>query len=73
MAQISDQQLRNYIDQVFSKYDRDGGGSLDCGELANFFNDVFQMTGHSMRISQQDAIAAMKVIDKNNDGRANKP
>ena len=72
MSQFSDQQLRNYIDQVFSKYDRDFGGSLDCNELANFFNDVFAMTGHNIRVSQQDAVNAMRVIDKNNDGRANK-
>jgi hypothetical protein len=73
MAQISDQQLRTYIDQVFGRYDRDNGGSLDVNELANFFNDVFQMTGNSIRVTQQDAIAAMRAIDRNNDGRANKP
>lgn len=73
MAQISDQQLRGYIDQVFGRYDRDNGGSLDVNELANFFNDVFAMTGKNIRVTQQDAINAMRSIDKNNDGRASKP
>ena len=72
MAQISDQQLQNYINQVFGRYDRDNGESLDVNELANFFNDVFAMTGKNTRVSQQDAINAMRSIDRNNDGRANK-
>lgn len=33
MNNISDNDLRNYIDQVFSRYDRDGTGLLDYGEL----------------------------------------
>lgn len=27
---VSDSQLQSYIDQIFSKYDRDNSGSLDA-------------------------------------------
>lgn len=70
---ISDFQLQQYIDQVFARYDRNFSGALDCNELYLFFNDIFAMTGSPYRINQQQAIAAMQVIDKNGDGMASKP
>jgi Ca2+-binding EF-hand superfamily protein len=33
MNDISDNDLRSYIDQVFSRYDRDNTGLLDYSEL----------------------------------------
>ena len=69
---ITDQQLRMYIDQVFQKYDRDYSGSLDPNELYLFFNDIFAMTGSPYRVQPQQAMAAMRAIDKNGDGRASK-
>ena len=70
---ISDQQLKQYIDQIFVKYDRDYSGNLDCNELHLFFNDVFAMTNNPTRINQQQAMAAMRVIDTDGDGQASKP
>lgn len=52
---ISDQQLRNYIDQVFAQFDRDGSGSLDVNELAAFFNGVFSRMGDPTRINDYEA------------------
>ena len=49
---ISDDQLRNYIDSVFKDYDRDFSGSLDVNELANFFNAVFMKMSDPTRVSQ---------------------
>lgn len=70
---INDQQLQIYIDQVFSRYDRNYSGTLDSTELHLFFNDIFAMTGSPYRIAPQQAYAAMRVIDKNGDGMASKP
>jgi Ca2+-binding EF-hand superfamily protein len=50
---VSPQQLQVYIDQVFAQFDRDGSGSLDVNEMANFFNTVFQRMGDPTRINQQ--------------------
>ena len=70
---ITDQQLKTYIDQVFNKYDKNSSGTLDCNELAKFFNDVFTMTHNPTRLNTQQALDAMRAIDKNGDGVAQKP
>ena len=70
---ISDEQLRKYIDQVFEKYDHNHTFSLRPNELAEFFNDIFAMSGNPTRISQQQAMEAMQNIDQNGDGLAQKP
>lgn len=69
---ISDQVLTNYVDQVFSKYDRDNSGTLNPTELTNFFNDVFQLMGNPTRINEFQTRQAMQSIDKNYDGLASK-
>ena len=69
---IDDNTLRGYIDTVFARYDRDRSGTLDPQELAGFFNDLFQMTGNPTRINQMQAMQAIRMIDSNSDGRANK-
>lgn len=69
---IPDNVLKQYIDQIFDRYDRDRSGTLESFELANFFNDVLAMMGDPRRINQQQATQALMAIDQNNDGRANK-
>ena len=69
---LDDNTLRNYIDQVFLKYDRDRSGTLDPNELAGFFNDVFAMMGSPQRINPYQAQQSLMMIDRNGDGRANK-
>jgi Ca2+-binding EF-hand superfamily protein len=69
---LSDQQLIQYIDQVFQRYDRDCSGGLDAAELANFFADLYRMMGFNVQISYQQASQALAQIDKNFDGRASK-
>ena len=69
---ISDNVLQSYIDQVFMKFDRDRSGSLDPAELADFFNDVYAMMGNSTRVNNAQANDALRVIDKDFDGKASK-
>lgn len=69
---INDNQLKNYIDQVFMRYDRDRSGTLEPNELAGFFNDLYAMMGSPMRINMYQAQQAMMQIDRNGDGRASK-
>jgi hypothetical protein len=69
---ISDDTLRNYIDQIFMKYDTDRSGTLNANELAYFFNDIFAMMGNPKRINQMEAMQALRAIDQNNDGMASK-
>ena len=65
---VPDNVLRQYIDQIFVKYDRDRSMTLEVYELANFFNDVFAMMGDPRRINQGQAYQALMMIDQNNDG-----
>lgn len=37
-AMLNDMQLQNYVDQVMNRYDSNRSGTLEAGELANFFN-----------------------------------
>lgn len=69
---LSDNQLRVYIDEIFDRYDADRSGNLDAQELANFFNDLFRTIGNPTVITQAQAQNAICSIDKNNDGKANK-
>ena len=70
---LSDDQLRKYIDDIFGKFDRDRSGTLDANELAAFFNDLFTLMKSQQRVNQQQAMNALRAIDKNNDGKASKP
>lgn len=69
---LSDQQLMQYIDQVFQRYDRDRSGGLDAAELASFFADLYRMMGFNVQISYQQASQALAQIDKNFDGKASR-
>jgi len=69
---VNDTALRNYVDDVFSMYDTNRSGTLEAYELANFFNDVFAKMGNFNRYNDEQAMAAMRVIDSNFDGRASK-
>lgn len=72
MSNITDQQLRGYIDHVFMRYDQDRSGTLSSNELEYFFNDLFQMMNNPRRVSLWEAQQALKEIDINNDGQASK-
>jgi Ca2+-binding EF-hand superfamily protein len=55
MSTITDDQLRNYIDHIFMRYDRDRSGTLSSNELVFFFNDLFQMMNNPRRVNQWEA------------------
>ena len=72
MLKLTDDQLRDYIQQVFARYDRDRSGNLDCHEIAPFFNDLFTITGNPERINAYQAKQALMAADMDGDNRANK-
>lgn len=71
-AMLNDMQLQNYVEQVMNRYDTDRSGTLEAGELSNFFNDLFQMCGYPIRINIMQAQQMMMQMDNNFDGKANK-
>jgi len=72
MQSLSDQQLIQYINDVFIKYDRDNSGGLDALELSNFFTDLYRMMGYNVQVSYPQAQMALASIDKNFDGKASR-
>lgn len=60
MSNISDDQLRSYIDHIFMRYDRDRSGTLSSNELVFFFNDLFQMMNNPRRVNQYEAEQALR-------------
>ncbi len=53
-------------------YDRNRSGFLDVNELANFFNELFQMYNDPRRFNQQQAMNVFKSVDSNYDGKIEK-
>ena len=43
----SDDQLRQAIDAIFSKYDKDKSGTLEGDEIFSLINDAFKGLGRS--------------------------
>lgn len=69
---ITDVQLKDYIDQVFYRYDVNRNGCLSFNELHGFLNELFLMTGFGRTVTQQEAYNALLRIDANHDGCVNK-
>jgi Ca2+-binding EF-hand superfamily protein len=69
---ISDDQLRQYVDNVFDKYDRDKNFTLDEQELLKFFKDLFTSMNFNHNVSMEDVKYSLKQIDANNDGKVTK-
>lgn len=72
MNSLSDIQLKQYIDQVFARFDFNRSGNLNINELHSFLNELFVMTGFGRTITLQEARNALAKIDSNHDGKVNK-
>jgi len=64
--------LKNYIENVFEKYDTDKNGVLDAQEMMAFFNDLYKNMGTENTINIEQAKAAIQSIDTNNDGNVDR-
>jgi hypothetical protein len=71
-SMINDMQLRQYIDQVFMRYDFNRTGTLNLQELHMFLNELFSLCGIMHTVSYGDAYNALMAMDANRDGQINK-
>lgn len=69
---VNDMMLRQYIDQVFMRYDFNRTGTLNLPELHVFLNELFMMCGLPRRVSYTEAFQALMAMDANRDGQINK-
>lgn len=44
--EMTDNDLKQYIDQVFVKYDRERDGTLKTLEIADYLNELFRVLGY---------------------------
>jgi hypothetical protein len=66
-------QARQFIDQIYMKYDRDCSGSLDQNEFPMAFNEVMMLMGMPGNMGPQEVWEAMAQLDRNRDGRIERP
>jgi Ca2+-binding EF-hand superfamily protein len=69
----SDDQLRQAIDAIFSKYDQDKSGTLEGTEIFSLINDAFKSLGRNRDVKADEVNQFIKAIDKNGDGKISKP
>lgn len=68
-----DLKLKQYVDDLYRKYDHHKTGSLDMLELAEAFNEILMKMGINSSLSQEEAVQLMNTIDKSKDGKVQKP
>lgn len=69
---VSDLQLRQFIDEVFMRYDYNRSGRLNLPELHIFLNELFMLTGFKKTFTYEEAYGALASIDANRDGQISK-
>lgn len=69
----TDDQLKQAIDAIFNKYDTDRSGTLEENEIYNLINDAFKSLGRQREVTQQEVKQFIGAIDKDSDGKINKP
>lgn len=69
---MDDNKLRLYVDEIFLYYDKDNSGTLDPKELTNFFNEIFKKMNDSNYVNENDVLKAIKNLDEDFNGVANK-
>jgi Ca2+-binding EF-hand superfamily protein len=68
----TDQQLRDAVDAVFSKYDKDNSQSLDQNEVYSLICDAMKHMNAGNPPSKQQVDAFVKEADKSGDGKIQK-
>ena len=64
---MTDQQIKQYVDNVFDKYDKDKSYTLDIKELSEFLNDLVLARGGITLVSLEQAKNSMRVLNAKGD------
>ena len=60
------------VNDLFPRFDDNNSGGLDVKELANFFNTAFKALGYNITVTQDEAVKALIILDKNADRAASR-
>lgn len=62
---MTDQQIRQYIDNIFEKYDKDNSFTLDLQKLSEFINDLLLAQGSISLANTQQIKNSMRALNPN--------
>lgn len=65
----SDDQLRQAINSIFQKYDKDRNNTLDYIEIKEVINDAFRNMKSGRNVTDQDVKKFVGAVDQNSDGK----
>lgn len=72
MSVPTDNELREAIDSIYQRYDRDQNGTLEGDEVFDMINDAFKSLNRGRQITKNEVNNFVVAIDKNGDGRISK-
>ena len=69
----NDQQLKDAVDAVFGKYDKDKNGTLDAEEVHSLISDALKHVNSNKTVSQAEVNGFISAVDSSGDGKIQKP
>lgn len=60
---MTDQQIKQYVDNIFNKYDKDRSYTLDLQELSEFINDLLLARGSITLANAQQINNSMRALN----------
>ena len=69
----TDDQIRQAVDAVFGKYDKDNSGALDKNETCALINDALKQMNSGRQVSEAEVDQFIAAVDTSNDKLIQKP
>lgn len=69
---LSEDVMRQTVDEIFKKYDTDKSGTIEVHELANVVRDIFKAKDGDKLVKEADVKRVMAALDTNGDGKLSK-
>jgi Ca2+-binding EF-hand superfamily protein len=68
-AALSDEVMKQTVEEIFKKYDTDKSGTIEVHELAHVIKDIFTAKGGDRQVKEADVKRVMTALDTNHDGK----
>lgn len=69
---LSEDVMRQTVEEIFKKYDTDKSGTIEVHELAQVVKDIFMAKGGDKQVKEADVKRVMTALDTNGDGKLSK-
>lgn len=68
-----EQRLKEAVDRIYAKYDKDFSGSLEPSEAIPAFNELLLELSIPTTLNQSEGEQLLKLVDRNKNGKIEKP